>query len=744
MGNRRASWLLAATLCAAGEVAHGDEYETRSPAPPKIALVLSGGGARGLAHIGVLKALRDARVPIDFIVATSMGSIVGGAYAAGRTPEEMEDLVSRADWSLMFSDRPPRENLSFRRKEDDLRFIGKTEFGLKRDGVVLPRGAFGAQNLEEFLRFVASPAADARHLDQLPIALRAVATDLVSGESVVLRDVPLAVAMRASMSIPGAFAPTNVDGRLLGDGGLARNLPVEVAREMGADVIIAVNVGTPLLPREALSSAFGVAQQMINILTEQNVRISIAALGPRDILVSPDLTGVTFVDFERGAELVARGEAAGRAAAARFAPLAVDAKQYEAWEFRRTRVPVARDQAFAAVRVEGAVRTNAAALEREVADRAGIAVGATVTDEQLVQAARILNGMGEFERAGLFATIENERKVIVIDVDEKSWGPDYLRVAARAVSDFHTDGRFSVTLQHTRTWVNAWGAEWRNEVQLGDIRRFTTSLYQPLGAGSPWFVEPLMETAQSDYDLFGNASHPADRITQATTNASVALGRRLGNTGVARVGAGYAQYRATPLISESLEGTVKSSGPFLRASVTFDTLDDANFPRRGHFVSVGAAATRYGGEPSSAVQTYTLSTLLPITFGRLTLLGIAGAERSRDDRGGFSLGGFFNLSGTPVGAITGSQAAIVEALAYYRMGELPRAVGRGWYAGMSLEAANVWARRSDIDAGSLRKAASLFLGLDTVIGPLYVGWGHTFGGESALYLFLGRPAGNAN
>ena len=701
--------------------------------------MLSGGGARGLAHIGVLKVLRDLRVPVDFIVATSMGSIVGGAYCAGHTPDEMETLVNTADWTLMFSDRPPRQDLSFRRKEDDLRFIGKSELGIKRDGVVLPRGAFGAQNLEEFLRRVARPASDVRHLDQMPIPLRAVATDLVTGEQVVLRDVTLSVAMRASMSIPGAFAPTNVDGRLLGDGGLARNLPVEVARDMGAELIIAVNVGTPLLPREALSSAFGVAQQMINILTEQNVMISLAALRPTDILISPELTGVTFLDFERGPELIAKGEAAARAMASRLGALALSERDYDAWEFKRTRHPVAYDQTIVAVRVEGAERTNPEALKREVSDRAGVVVGESVTDEELVRAARVLYGTGEFERVDVHAEVEDGRKFVMIDVDEKPWGPNYLRVGTRAVSDFHTDARFSITLQHTRTWVNRWGAEWRNELQFGDVRRFSTSFYQPLGAGSPWFVEPLFETVQSDFDIFGTANRRTDRLTHGTTGAYATLGRRLGTTGVARLTAGYEQYRSTPVVSSQLEGTVKDSGKFARLIVSFDTLDDANFPRNGYLVAAGTTSIFYSSMSGPPVQTYALQGLFPVTFGRLTLLGLAGAAHSRDDRGGFGLGGFLNLSGTPIGSVAGSQAAIVAGLAYYRMGEVPRALGTSWYTGVSIEAGNAWKRRSDVSFGDIRKAMSVFVGLDSIIGPLYFAWGHTMGGDTAIYLFLGRP-----
>jgi NTE family protein len=710
------------------------------PARPKVGLVLSGGGARGLAHIGVLKVLAEQRVSVDFIVATSMGSIVGGAYAAGHTPAEMEALVRGADWDHIFSDRGYRENLSFRRKEDDLRLIGKSELGLKRDGVVLPRGALGVQNLEEFLRNLSRPASDARTLDDLPIMFRAVATDLVTAEQVVLSDVPLFVAMRASMSIPGAFAPIEVDGRLLGDGGLVRNLPVQIARDMGADVIVAVNVGTPLLPRERLSSAFGIAQQMINILTEQNVGISLAALRPTDILISPDLTGVSFVDFERADDLIERGEAAGRLAAARLAELSVPPPQYAAWESVRTRRSAILDRPVFDIVVRSTVRSNPRALQRE-AERAGVVVGAPATDEQLIHAGRILHGLGDFERVDVTSRLDHaDRRIVVIDVDEKPWGPDYLRFGGRAVADFQTDARFSFIVQHTRTWVDSWGAEWRNEIQVGDARRFATSFYQPLGPGSPWFVEGTLSSVKSDFDIFDNAFRRTDRVTLGETGGSAAVGSRLGSVGVARAGIGHSRYRTTPLIGTGVEGTTKDNARFAFAGVTFDTLDDPNFPRYGYLVSGAAATHRYRDLEGDRVQSTDISAMLPITFGRLTLLGLAGLSRSADERGGFALGGFLDLSGTPVGAITGSHRARAAALLYYRMGELPRTVGRNWYLGFSLEAGNVWARKADVDYGNLRKAGSLFLGVDSILGPLYLGYGKTAGGDSALYLFWGRPA----
>jgi len=725
--------VFAVVACAAAFHLHAQPIE---PPRPKVGLVLSGGGARGLAHIGVLKAMREQRVPVDFIVATSMGSIVGGAYAAGQTPEQMEALVRNADWAQIFSDRPPREDLSFRRKEDDMRFIGKTELGLKKDGVVLPRGALGSQNLEEFLRGISPHANEAATLNDLPILFRAVATDLETGKQVVLADVPLSVAMRASMSIPGAFAPTQVDGRLLGDGGLVRNLPVEVAREMGADIVIAVNVGTPLLPRDSLASALGVAQQMINILTEQNVEISLAKLKPTDILISPDLANVSFIDFQRGEELVAIGERAGRAAAARLARLAMPAAQYAAWDAQRMRFAAMPELAVVQVRVVGAVRTNPEALKREVADRLGVEPGSRPTEEQLVKAARVLHGSGEFERVDVRTVLEDGRRTVVIDVNEKPWGPNYLRIGARAVSDFDTQGAFSITLQHTRTWVNSWGAEWRNELELGDLRRVLTSFYQPLGPGSPWFVEGSLQAVKSDVDIY-EGMRRTDRATREVIGSYALAGRRLGGAGVLRFGVGHEHYKTAPTISSRSEDSTSDGATVLRVGTLFDTLDNADFPRRGY--AFAADAFHYSSRsPGDPIVAWHVNGLLPITFGRLTLLSLAFTQRSRDDRVSFPLGGLFNLSGTPVGAISGSQVTGVGELAYWRMGQLRGAMGGDWYAGFSLEAARV-SRRADADGGKVHKAASLFLGLDSIIGPLYFAYGKTFGGDSAFYLFLGRP-----
>jgi NTE family protein len=380
------------------------------------------------------------------------------------------------------------------------------------------------------------------------------------------------------------------------------------------------------------------------------------------------------------------------------------------------------------------------ALEREVAERAGIAIGSKPTDEQLVKAARVLHGSGEFERVDVRTELEEGRRSVVIDVNEKPWGPNYLRIGARAVSDFDTQATFSLTLQHTRTWVNSWGAEWRNELELGDVRRLLTSFYQPLGPGSPWFVEGSAQAVKSDADIFEGLRR-TDRVTHETIGAYALAGRQLGGVGVLRAGIGREHYKSTPIVSSRLEGSMSDNANVYRAGAIFDTLDNADFPHRGHAFNVDAFRYDFssGGDPLYTAQA---SGLFPVTFGRLTLMAIGTVQRTRDDRAAFPLGGLFNLSGTPVGAIQGSQVDAIAGLAYWRMGQLRGALGGDWYAGFSLEAGRAW-RRGDADRGDVHKAAAIFLGLDSLIGPLYFAFGKTFSGDSSFYLFLGRPANRA-
>jgi NTE family protein len=306
----RRPWLgvtLAALLAHGGAGAAPTTATT--PGRPKVCLVLSGGGARA-AHVGVLKVLEQLRVPVDCITGTSMGSIVGGAYASGTPLDEMEATLASMSTRQLFKELPPREERATRLKQDDVTNLAPVELGLRDGELVLPRGVVSGVQLETVLRQL-SKVRGFRRFDELPIPFRAIATDLVTGKPVVLSQGDLPGAMRASMSVPAAIDPVQIEGQLLVDGGLTNNLPVDVARAMGADVVIAVNLGTPLMRPENPTSILGVTSQMVNILTEQNVRASLAILKPTDILVRPQLA--IFSDRLRSmVETVPIGEAATR------------------------------------------------------------------------------------------------------------------------------------------------------------------------------------------------------------------------------------------------------------------------------------------------------------------------------------------------------------------------------------------------------------------------------------------------
>ncbi|MEN9544364.1 MAG: hypothetical protein RLZZ598_1197, partial [Pseudomonadota bacterium] len=306
---------------------------------PRIGLVLSGGGARGMAHVGVLKVLERERIPVDVIAGTSMGAIIGGLYASGMSATQIETELGKVDWGSLFTNRVERSALSQRRKDEDFVVAPAIEIGMREGELRLPASTISSRGLELLLRRYTLPVRSITDFDQLPTPFRAVATDMENGQALVLAQGDLALAMRSSMSVPGVFAPTEIDGRILGDGGLVNNVPIDVARAMGADIVIVVNIGTPLSKREALGSVVGVTVQMISILTEQNVQRSLATLGPKDLLIAPDLGDLTAGDFSRLRDFIKLGELQANAQVVQLAGLGLEPASYDRWLQARNRRP---------------------------------------------------------------------------------------------------------------------------------------------------------------------------------------------------------------------------------------------------------------------------------------------------------------------------------------------------------------------------------------------------------------------
>jgi NTE family protein len=302
----------------------GNAYEVAFEERPKIGLVLSGGGARGAAHVGVLKILEELRIPIDYVAGTSMGAIVGGLYASGMSVEEIASVIGSTDWKGFYSDRQPRSERSLRRKSDGNGFLVDFDVGFKNGGLVFPLGLVQGQKFEIALRRWLLPVATVKDFDRLPIPFRAVATDVAKGELVLLGSGDLASAIRASMSAPGALKPVRLDGRLLVDGGLVNKLPVQVVKDMGADLLIVVDVGFPLLEEDKLNSVLAVSNQMLTIMIQGNVRRQLDLLGDSDVLITPELGHFSSTAFDRVVEAMARGENSARNAQAKLSGLSVD------------------------------------------------------------------------------------------------------------------------------------------------------------------------------------------------------------------------------------------------------------------------------------------------------------------------------------------------------------------------------------------------------------------------------------
>jgi NTE family protein len=711
---------------------------------PRVCLVLSGGGARGMAHIGVLKVLEEMKIPIDCVAGTSMGAVVGGLYASGLSAAEIESTMRSVDWQEAFRDAPPRRDLNFRRKQDDRNFLVRLPLGLKHYHILLPKGFIQGQQLQETLRQLTLPFNNITNFDQLPTPFRAVATDLVTGEPVLLEKGDLSIAMRASMSAPGVFAPVDYEGRLLVDGGLAENLPIDVARAMKADILIVSDVSFPLQPRDKLDSAVSISNQMLAILVRRNADRQKATLGPGDVLIEPSLGTSPATDFTLVASTIAQGEAAAHGLAARPEALRVGDSAYGAYMARRANrqpgLPVIRF-----VRVDPDSRRYEKTILAEMQPLVGKpldpdAVGARITD---------LYGLGYFETLDYTLVTQGEgadqEYGLEVRARRKSWGPNYVRFGLNLESNFQGSNQYNVAAEFLLTEIDDLEAELLTEVQIGSDSKITSEFYQPLDALAKWFVAPAARLESRDLPIYVNNSQIAD-FRDREVEGDLDVGRNLGNWGQFRVGLHringltYDYYGNTNLV----EPQYNNGEYFFKFS--YDQLDNVHFPREGQTFDVQWDADRTNLGADTPFDRVSVDWLAAGSRGRNTLLlwtsagaTLDGRLKPSDVQDFYSLGGFFNLSGLAPRSLLGPNYAIARAI-YFR--KISRG-GEGFfefpaYIGFSLELGNTWERRSDISYGSAHKDASVFIAFDTFLGPVYLGSGYDQSGNAGYYLFLGR------
>ena len=703
---------------------------------PRIGLVLAGGGARGGAHIGVLKVLEEQRVPIDIIVGTSAGAIVGAAYASGMPLADIEAEMKPLNTADLFRDKP-REDVPMRRKADDqLNYIGP-EVGVSLQGLQLPKGAVAGVALEAVLRRLTVRQRDS-DFDQLPIRFRAIATDVATSEMVVLDRGSLAQAIRASMALPAVINPVEIDGRLLVDGGVTRNLPVDVARSLGAQVVIAINIGTPLLPRNDITSLLSVSDQLVRILTNNNVSQSLRELGPDDVLITPDLGTVGTADFDRIGEAAEAGEKAARGALDQLKRLQVDAEAYAATTAARTAQITGAEVRIAGIEVKGARRTNPEAVRGAMRSQAGESFNAAGVEADM----RRIYGGGDFESVNYFLTEQpGGGHLLTADVTEKSWGPNYLRFGLSLSTDFEGRSYFNLLATHRWTWLNSLGGEWRNDLQIGNNERLRTEWHQPLSPAQRWFVAAGAEYASDPFDVYLEGQRVA-RFTRDVRQIDVAVGVPFGRAGEIRLGAVRGHVKLgddTSLVPAALLSPQQGLGG-VQMWLRLDQLDSLRFPRHGYALDVRLfrSMTSLGADESYDRLTFNAQGAL--SFEKHTLqLAIQGAVAVGSEELPFyelsSLGGFLRLSGYRTGEFLGRDMRFGRMVYNYRI------AGPGFLEGVSLGLSTEVGRLTTEvnNPARTRYGNAFYVAADTPFGPVYVGYGRASSSNQALYLFLGLP-----
>lgn len=703
---------------------------------PKIGLVLGGGGAKGIAHVGVLKVLEEQKIPVDYIAGTSMGAIVGALYASGLSASELEKVITGIDWKDLLSGNPDRRDVDYRRKREDYEILSGLSLGVKDGKIVAPKGLVKDQKVNVLFETLMLHTSDIEDFDKLPIPYRAVAADLETGGMVVLKSGSLANAARASMSVPGVFPPTELNGRVLIDGGIVRNVPVDIVRNMGADIIICVDVGKPLSTRKELGDPLSIMNQMIDIMMKENVDAQIRTLGPQDIYINPELGKLGSADFDKAAEITGSGEKAAREKIAALRRYSVSDAEYAAFSARHHRELI-KEVKIASVKIE--VEGETKIPTDIVADRLSVRPGDTVDVEKLKEEAGIVYGTGDFERVDLNIKRQGDAYELIMKAKEKSWGPNYLRFGVALESDFEGSSGYNVLLDYTRRWINSLGAEWKTQLNLGWLTGIYSEFYQPLTVSRLFFISPHVRWQRQLYDVYAG-KHREASYSVTGYEGGLDFGYQPWMYGEARLGLQLGHFTARPKVGEVDLPQDHATRGAVVAGARLDQLDNVNFPNRGYLAQIKFLSSLKSLGSDDEYNKVEGSILGAFTFRRQTFLAVlsAGSHVGNDlpfyDQ--LALGGFLNLSGLRSNQLLGQTMLIGKLITYHKVGE--SFIG-DLYLGASLEAGNVWKQgEKQFDLGNLRLAGSLFVGYDTIIGPLYIAFGQADGGFNAGYFYLGR------
>lgn len=709
--------------------------QSAAPAPrPKVGLVLSGGGAMGIAHVGAIQELERLGIRPDLVVGTSMGSIVGGLYASGMNGAELEHAVETMDWDAIFDTSPPRDGQTYRQKQQEAEFPVKPSFGVVNGRPRAPEALVSDANLLLQLRRLLGARAAVPTFDDLPIPFRAVATDIETGHKVVLDRGELAAAMRASMSVPGVFAPYRLNGKLLVDGGMADNVPIDVAREMGADIVIVVATQTPLAKADQVRSVPQVLGQAVTLLILANERQQLATVKPTDVLISIDTGGLGSADFKKGAQLIASGRKAAKSQESELRRVAA------AQGGRRPPISISPPPPrIDYVRVENSSRLSDKVLLSYVEPLIGHPLDTAVVVDSLQR----IRALGGFTRVDFRIEQDGGRTGLVVDAEQRPTDTRRLKPGVTIAATGEDRSTFDVSLEYRLLQLDQNGSEARFVGSLGTHKEFTAEYFKVLDGHQRWFVEPRIELRKRPVAVYDGSGFRLGEYDATSWLGALALGRQIGTFGELRAGVqaggGEASLQEGDLTPRDID--IETGQVFVTGGV--DTLDNPYFPTRGVRARLQYTAGLTGLGQSDDFQEVHGTALYAYGFGANSLmLNLEGGDTVQGVlplTSLFTLGGPFSFPGYAIDELTGD--TYLAARVMYRRKLTNRSeslFGLPIYVGGTLVTGNTWSDRG-VDLANLRVGANLYVAADTYIGPVFIAVGAADRGRSAFYVFVGKP-----
>lgn len=712
---------------------------------PTIALVLGGGGARGGAHVGVLKVLEEKKIPIDFIVGTSIGAFVGGLYASGKSPWYIEKMLTTTDWTKYIRTDFQRENTSMRRKSEEYQYQGKLGLGInEKNKIVLPTGVLDRQPM--LLKYLEETkhVENITNFDDLTIPFRSVATNIKNGNKVVLSSGSLAKAIYASTAIPGGFQPINIDGIDLVDGGVSDNIPISVAKEMGADIIIAVDVSEQFNDNLDVNSYLTVVGQLMNILMRKNANDSIAKLTKQDILITPNLEGYGGLDIESYAQIIDAGEQiTHKIYEKELKHLSISDEKYALYKktqkFKLKNEKIVIDK----ILVENPTYMNNQVILSKIRQK----TGQILDEDKLREDVLAIYDLGFFDNIDYEIIEKNDTKVLKL-VTTPSWNTHgEINISFGFEDDFDGHSSYSLKAGYTKFGLNSYGGEWKNDIEIGRNKKLYTEYFQPLTSDQRYYFKSVLlyndRTENIPAKSAGLLQNGNFEMKIKRYGIGLGFGTHISNNYELEIG--YANYRDN-LEVELASLKANYDAKQIYGSLKIDNLDNVNFPKTGikSQIKWTKELDEFGSDYDFE-QIY-IDIEKPITFGKhnITTYLKYGSTYSKTGvtslAGSFTLGGLFNLSGFVPYSLNDDNMFLGVLKYRYKLkgGGLFGNFNASLYAGFSAEIGNTWDYNDNINFNKMHKSGTVYLASDTLLGPFYLAYGHSDNSDSTVYLYLGE------